>query len=216
MNIHKNARLTPRGRERIVMQVLSGQTPQAAARAAGVCPRTVRKWVARFKAEDVAGLKDRSSRPRRLYRPTPADYRRAGGSLAAPALDRQADRGRSSASRRPPSAVSCGASASIGWLRWSRPNRFAVMSGSILANSSTSTSSSSAASSASAIASPAAIGKATSRGGGWEYRPYLPSTTPRASPSRKSCLIRRRRARSPSSGLLSPTTRASASPSRAS
>jgi transposase InsO family protein len=71
MNIHKNARLTPRGRERIVMQVLSGQTPQAAARAAGVCPRTVRKWVARFKAEDVAGLKDRSSRPRRLYRPTP-------------------------------------------------------------------------------------------------------------------------------------------------
>jgi transposase InsO family protein len=71
MNIHKNARLTPRGRERIVMQVLSGQAPQAAARAAGVCPRTVRKWVARFKAEGVAGLKDRSSRPRRLYRPTP-------------------------------------------------------------------------------------------------------------------------------------------------
>ena len=71
MNIHKNARLTPRGRERIVMQVLSGQTPQAAARAAGVCPRTVHKWVARFNAEGVAGLKDRSSRPRRLYRPTP-------------------------------------------------------------------------------------------------------------------------------------------------
>ena len=33
-----------------------GQTPEAAARAAGVCPRTVRKWVARFKAEGVAGL----------------------------------------------------------------------------------------------------------------------------------------------------------------
>ena len=70
MNVHKNARLTPRGRERIVMQVLSGQTPQAVALAAGVCPRTVRKWVARFKAEGVEGLKDRSSRPRRLYRPT--------------------------------------------------------------------------------------------------------------------------------------------------
>jgi transposase len=27
------------------------QTTQAAAQAAGVCPRTVRKWVARFKAE---------------------------------------------------------------------------------------------------------------------------------------------------------------------
>jgi transposase InsO family protein len=52
------------------MQVLSGQTPQAVALAAGVCPRTVRKWVARFKAEGVEGLKDRSSRPHRLYRPT--------------------------------------------------------------------------------------------------------------------------------------------------
>ena len=28
MNIHNNARLTPIGRERIVMQVASGQTPQ--------------------------------------------------------------------------------------------------------------------------------------------------------------------------------------------
>ena len=71
MNIHKNARLTPLGRERIVKGVLSGQTPKAAARAAGVCPRTVRKWVARFKAEGIEGLKDRSSRPRRLHRPTP-------------------------------------------------------------------------------------------------------------------------------------------------
>jgi transposase InsO family protein len=72
MNIHKNARLTPFGRERVVMQVLSGQTPEATARAAGVCPRTVRKWVARFRAEGAAGLKDRSSRPHRLYRPTPS------------------------------------------------------------------------------------------------------------------------------------------------
>jgi len=71
MNIHKNARLTPLGRERIVIQVLSGQTPEAAAQAAGVCPRTVRKWVARFKAEGRQGLNDRSSRPHRLHRPTP-------------------------------------------------------------------------------------------------------------------------------------------------
>jgi transposase InsO family protein len=71
MNIHKNARLTPIGRERIVRAVLEGgQTPQAAARAAGVCPRTARKWVARFKAEGLAGLADRSSRPKRLRRPT--------------------------------------------------------------------------------------------------------------------------------------------------
>jgi len=71
MNIHKNARLTPHGREWIVKEVLSGQTPEAVARAAGVCPRTVRKWVARYKAEGIEGLEDRSSRPHRLHRPTP-------------------------------------------------------------------------------------------------------------------------------------------------
>ena len=71
MNIHKNARLTPIGRERLVQAVLSGQTPEAAAHAVGVCPRTARKWIARFKAEGRAGLMDRSSRPKRLYRPTP-------------------------------------------------------------------------------------------------------------------------------------------------
>lgn len=71
MNVHKNARLTPFGRERMVRAILEGgQTPQAAARACGVCPRTARKWVARFKAEGPAGLADRSSRPKRLRKPT--------------------------------------------------------------------------------------------------------------------------------------------------
>ena len=73
MNIHKNARLTPIGRERLVAAMLSGRTPEAAARAAGVCPRTGYKWLARFKAEGAAGLTDRSSRPRRLWRPTSLD-----------------------------------------------------------------------------------------------------------------------------------------------
>lgn len=72
MNIHKNARLTPLGRERLVRLIESGQTPEAAARAAGVCPRTARKWWTRFKAEGLAGLQGRSSRPHRLNRPTPA------------------------------------------------------------------------------------------------------------------------------------------------
>jgi transposase InsO family protein len=71
MNVHKNARLTPRGRERIVRQVESGQTPEAVAEAAGVCPRTVRKWVDRYRREGLAGLQDRSSRPHRIRRPTP-------------------------------------------------------------------------------------------------------------------------------------------------
>jgi transposase len=71
MNVHKNARLTPRGRERIVRQVESGQAPKLVAEAAGVCPRTVRKSVDRYRREGLAGLQDRSSRPHRLRRPTP-------------------------------------------------------------------------------------------------------------------------------------------------
>jgi len=73
MNVHKNARLTGRGREWLVARVASGQTPQAVSEAVGVCPRTVRKWVERFRAEGVAGLRDRSSRPHRLHRPTPPE-----------------------------------------------------------------------------------------------------------------------------------------------
>lgn len=72
MNMHKNARMTPLGRERLVVEVLGGQRPAAVAKATGICPRTARKWMARFKAEGRAGLMDRSSRPKRLYRPTPA------------------------------------------------------------------------------------------------------------------------------------------------
>ncbi len=71
MNVHKNARLTPFGRERLVAQIAGGQTRKAVSEAAGVCPRTVRKWVGRHQAEGTAGLVDRSSRPKRLYRPTP-------------------------------------------------------------------------------------------------------------------------------------------------
>ena len=71
MNVHKNARLTARGRERIAKLVASGQTPKAISEAVGVCPRTVRKWVDRYRGEGLAGLQDRSSRPHRLRQPTP-------------------------------------------------------------------------------------------------------------------------------------------------
>ena len=71
MDIHENARLTPRGREHMVNMVLSGQTPKAVSEAVGVCPRTVDKWVKRFQAEGLAGLQDRSSRPHHLRQPTP-------------------------------------------------------------------------------------------------------------------------------------------------
>jgi transposase-like protein len=62
MDVHKNARLTPAGREAMVRRVVEGgQTPQAISQAVGVCPRTVRKWVRRFRAEGVSGLEDRPS-----------------------------------------------------------------------------------------------------------------------------------------------------------
>jgi transposase InsO family protein len=73
MDIHKNARLTPLGRERMVKMVLGGQAPKVVSEAVGVCPRTVRKWVDRYQAGGPAGLRDRSSRPRRLRQPTPQD-----------------------------------------------------------------------------------------------------------------------------------------------
>jgi transposase InsO family protein len=55
------------------LRTVRGQTPKAVATAFGVCPRTVRKWIGRFRAEGAAGLRDRTSRPRRLRQPTPAD-----------------------------------------------------------------------------------------------------------------------------------------------
>jgi len=67
MNVHKNARLTVFGRERLVKQVSERVlTPAAASAAAGVSLRTIYKWLARFKKEGSVGLSDRGSRPRRV------------------------------------------------------------------------------------------------------------------------------------------------------
>jgi transposase-like protein len=65
MDSHKNAPLTAKGREAMVRAVVEGGLSQAAAaRQFNVTPKTVAKWVQRFRAEGVAGLQDRSSRPR--------------------------------------------------------------------------------------------------------------------------------------------------------
>ena len=46
MNIHKNARLTPRGRVEAVCRVSAlGQSARQVARALQVSDRTIRKWV---------------------------------------------------------------------------------------------------------------------------------------------------------------------------
>jgi transposase InsO family protein len=72
MNVHKNARLTPHSRAELVRRVTAGQPIAVVANAFGVSIRTARKWVERHRSEGPEGLKDRSSRPHRLRRPTPA------------------------------------------------------------------------------------------------------------------------------------------------
>src|SRR6516165_1295907 len=64
MDTHKNARLTPKGREEMVRAVVDDALSYAAAaRKFNTTPKTVAKWVNRFRAEGVDGLRDRSSRP---------------------------------------------------------------------------------------------------------------------------------------------------------
>lgn len=64
MNIHKNARLTPLRREEMALSVIEWRVSKArAARTYGVSPKIVARWVERFKAEERAGMADRSSRP---------------------------------------------------------------------------------------------------------------------------------------------------------
>ena len=54
MNVHDNARLTPKGREEMVRAVLDhGLDKAAAARRFSTTPKTVAKWVARFRAQGV-------------------------------------------------------------------------------------------------------------------------------------------------------------------
>jgi len=64
MDTHKNARLTPKGREEMVRAVVDyGLSKAAAARQFNTTAKTVAKWVERFRALGVDGLRDRSSRP---------------------------------------------------------------------------------------------------------------------------------------------------------
>lgn len=64
MDTHKNARLTPKGREEMVRAVVDrGMSKVAATRQFNTTTKTVGKWADRFRAEGVDGLRDRSSRP---------------------------------------------------------------------------------------------------------------------------------------------------------
>src|SRR5258706_4349664 len=66
MNAHSLARTTPVSRAVLISRVLEeGRSIAQTAAGLGVSTRTGRKWLARHRAEGTAGLRDRSSRPRR-------------------------------------------------------------------------------------------------------------------------------------------------------
>ena len=71
MNVHQNARLTPRGRAEAVRRVTElGESARHVARALHVSDKTIRKGLGRA-AEAAGPLEDRSSRPRQPGRSTP-------------------------------------------------------------------------------------------------------------------------------------------------
>jgi transposase InsO family protein len=75
MILHANAALSRRQRERLVRLVCAGATITAAALVVGCSRQTASKWVGRARRGE--GLEDRSSRPHRSPRRTPAAVERA-------------------------------------------------------------------------------------------------------------------------------------------
>ena len=71
MKLHRNAALSWNGRRLLARRVIEdGWTITAAAQAAGISLRCARKWVGRYRQEGEAGLRDRSSAPRRVANQT--------------------------------------------------------------------------------------------------------------------------------------------------
>jgi transposase InsO family protein len=83
---HARAKLTVAGRQLLVARVAAGYTIARAAEAQGVSRATAAKWLRRYRLEGVAGLIDRSSRPK--VSPRRLDERAERAILAA----RQASR----------------------------------------------------------------------------------------------------------------------------
>jgi transposase InsO family protein len=72
MDYHHHARLTVRGREELAKSVIEGRLSlREAAAACRLSRQSAAKWVRRYRLEGLAGLRDRSCRPRRSPRQTP-------------------------------------------------------------------------------------------------------------------------------------------------
>jgi transposase InsO family protein len=74
MKLHANAALSLNQRRRMVGRVVEqGWSLTKAAEAAEVSDRTCAKWVGRYRAQGEAGLRDRSSAPKRIPHRTPVE-----------------------------------------------------------------------------------------------------------------------------------------------
>lgn len=97
MDIHQHAKTTPSGRLLMVRRLADGWSVARVAAAFGVTARTVRKWQARHATAGAAGLRDRSSRPHasptRLGEATEAEIlARRRQRLTGPAIARRLGR----------------------------------------------------------------------------------------------------------------------------
>ena len=72
MQLHPNAKTTPRSRMDLVHRVVAeGQDPGAVGTELGISARTVYKWVRRYRDQGLAGLEDRRCAPHRRPHTTP-------------------------------------------------------------------------------------------------------------------------------------------------
>lgn len=88
---HANARLTFHARCTLVDRILSGRPVAHVAKEMGVSRQCAHRWLVRFASEGLEGLRDRSSRPHRMPRRTPAEVE-AGVVLARAELRAGRDR----------------------------------------------------------------------------------------------------------------------------
>jgi len=83
MNIHKNARLTPRSRALMISRIVDeGWSVKPSAEAAGVSRRTAHKWLGRGRRGASEDFTDRSSASRRKARPLSCASVGQGGATA--------------------------------------------------------------------------------------------------------------------------------------
>src|SRR5436190_6976259 len=76
MNVHSRARTCPASRALLVQRIRHEYwAPAEAAAALGISLRTAYKWLARYRDHGAEGLRDRSSRPRRMPTRTPEEWR---------------------------------------------------------------------------------------------------------------------------------------------